>query len=337
MQRAVARAAPVEPRRDPTPDSRSSVSPRPESRWPALSGLEFPGCYARPMTPAEYEELEGRVEYFHWQAGIAFMACEPTHAPHEGPRERLGQVLQTIAHVRGSPILCLGETEIRYTDPHSGGNHSAHPDQAVYLDPKAREGAGPLYLAARGEPKPDVLLEVDSTTDVRRNRLKLYREWQFPEVWVDVPAALAPSRPRGMRSGLRIYLLETGRYTQAEESRAFPGWRAAEIHRALNERVLSEETTQVLMRVGRALGEREGTSPEDDPLLRAQRAEARAEARAALVRALLSSRGVPVPAGFPSRIEQGLIASVSAEVVVSAATIAESVADFLFRLETPDA
>ena len=314
------------------------VRAHPERRGPALSDLEFPGCYARPMTPAEYEELEGRVEYFDWQAGIAFMAREPAHAPHEGPRERLGQLLQTIAHVRGSPILCLGETEIRYTDPNTGGNHSAHPDQAVYLDPRAREGAGSLYLAARGEPKPDVLLEVDSTTDVRRNRLRRYREWEFPEVWVDVPDACAPSR-RGMRSGLRIYLLEAGRYALAEESRAFPTWRAAEIHRGLNERVLSAETTKVLTRVGRALGEREGTGPEDDPLLREQRAEARAEARAedraAFVRALFTSRGVAVPASFPSRIERAMLAGVSAEEIVSAATTAESVPDFLSRLADP--
>ncbi|MCY4628147.1 MAG: hypothetical protein OXE58_11360, partial [Acidobacteria bacterium] len=151
------------------------------------------------------------------------------------------------------------------------------------------------------------------------------------EVWVDVPDACAPSR-RGMRSGLRIYLLEAGRYALAEESRAFPTWRAAEIHRGLNERVLSAETTKVLTRVGRALGEREGTGPEDDPLLREQRAEARAEDRAALVHALFTSRGVAVPASFPSRIERAMLAGVSAEEIVSAATTAESVPDFLSRL-----
>lgn len=318
----------------------ASASPRPETRWPVFGDLEFPGCYARPMTPEEYEELDGRVEYFDWQAGIAFMACEPAHAPHEGPRERLGQLLQTIAHVRGSPILCLGETEIRYTDPETGGNRSAHPDKAVYLDPKAREGAGPLYLAARGEPKPDVVLEVDSTTDVRRNRLKLYEKWGFPEVWVDVPDAYAPSRRRGMRSGLRIYLLEAGRYALADESRALPTWRAAEIHRGLNEPVISEATSRILSRVGRALGEREGTGPDDDPLLREQRAEARAEAgaesRADFVRALLVSRGVTVPASFPSPCERDLVARVSAEEAVAAASSAVSVVDFFACLADPD-
>ena len=291
------------------------------------------------MTPAEYEALEGRVEYFDWEAGIAFMACEPAHAPHEGPRERLGQLLQTIAHVRGSPILCLGETEFRYTDPDTGGNQSAHPDQAVYLDPQAREGAGPLYLAARGEPKPDVVLEVDSTSDVRRNRLKLYERWGYPEVWVDVPDAYAPGRRRGMRSGLRIYLLEAGRYRLAEESRAFPGWRAAEIHRGLNEPVVSAETTKVLMRVGRALGEREGTGPEDDPLLREQRAEARAEGvNAGIAKTLLRQRAIRVPVDFPGGLaarDGDRLRRASEARVVAAADAAESVADFFSRLADP--
>ena len=70
----------------------------------------------------------------------------------------------------------------------------------------------------------------------------------------------------------------------SEESRAFPGWQAVEIHRALNEPILSEETSAVLSRVGEALGEWEGTGPEDDPLLRQQRAEGLAEGVGRMVR-----------------------------------------------------
>ena len=305
---------------------------------PGITDLEFPGCYARPMTPAEYEAHEGRVEYFDWSAEVAFLASEPAHAPHEGPREQLGQLLRTIAHVRGSPILCLGETEIRYSDPVTGDRQSIHPDQAVYLDPNARKGANPLYLAARGEPKPDILLEVDSTTDVRRNRLKHYEEWGFPEVWVEVPASYAPSRRQ--RSGLRIYLLEAGRYILADESRALPTWQASEIHRALNERVSSEETVEVLTRVGLALGEREGTGPDDDPLLRNQRTEARAEGvKAGIAKALLQGRGIPVPDDFPASLPKhdlSRLREASEAEVVAAADAATSIADFLARLEDRD-
>ena len=81
----------------------------------------------------------------------------------------------------------------------------------------------------------------------------------------------APSRPRGRRPGLTIHLLEDGAYRTAPASRAFPGWKAEEIHEALNEPALSAQTSAVLERVGTALGEREGTGPDHDPLLRSQR------------------------------------------------------------------
>ena len=55
---------------------------------------------------------------------------------------------------------------------------------------------------------PDVVLEVDHTTDVRRGKLKLYESWGFPELWVEVPEHRVASRPRGLVPGLTIHLLE---------------------------------------------------------------------------------------------------------------------------------
>ena len=80
-----------------------------------------------------------------------------------------------------------------------------------------------------------------------------------------------------------------------------------EIHDALNEETLSAPTSAVLERVGAVLGEREGTGPDDDPLLGAHRRRSHAEGRtggrakerAALARALLAARGIKVSAGFP--------------------------------------
>ena len=316
-------------------------------RGPSRSGLEFPGCYAQPMTRAEYEAHEGRVEFFDSYAGIAWMVREPTHAPHEEPRYRLAELLTRIAQLRGSPIRRLGETEIRWTDPGSGKLAAMHPDQMLFLHPDRTEGKVSRYLEVGVDPYPDVVLEVDSTTDVRRNRLKLYEECGFPELWVEVPDAYAPGRPVGLRSGLRIYLLEEGRYVRSEESRAFPGWRATEVHRGLNEPVLSKETSAALSRVGRALGEREGTGPEDDPLLREQRAQGRAEGRfegrvegrAAMIRALLRQRGVVVPPDFPGGLAPrtlDALRAASEERILAAASAADSFADFLARLDDPD-
>ena len=117
------------------------------------------------------------------------------------------------------------------------------------------------------------------TTDVRRGKLQLYESWGFPEVWVEVPEVQTAGRPRGLDRGITIHRLEGGRYRAAPESGAFPGWRALEIHAALNELDVSAWTSSALTRVGRTLGERDGTGPDDVPWLRIQREESRAEGR----------------------------------------------------------
>ena len=334
------------PRDDPPARHAEPSCLAPPGAEPALSELEFYGCYARPMTPAEYDDYEGRVEFFDSRAGVAWLASEAAHFPHEDPLQ-IGRLLERIAQVRGSPIICRGQAEIRRTFE-SGQTRRIQPDQMVYLDPTTRDRTGSQYLTAREDPNPDVVLEVDSTTDVRGNRLKLYEAWGFPEVWVEVPDAYAPSRRRGLRSGLSICLLKTGRYVLSEESRAFPGWRAVEIHRALNEPVISEETSKILSRVGRAMGESEGTGPEDDPLLREHRAEGRtqglaqgrtqglaqgrAEERAGLARAMLAARGIAVSPDFPQPSCRAALAAASGAAIVSAAAAASSEPEFLARL-----
>lgn len=316
---------------------------KPTPGEPALSELEFYGCDLRPMTPAEYDEHEGRIEFFDSRAGLACIAKEAAHFPHEVPLHMLGRLLERIALVRGAPIVSLGAAEIRRTF-RDGATRRIQPDQMMFLDPGHLDRLAFRYLSAGDDPYPDVVVEVDSTTDVRGNRLKLYEAWGFPEVWVEVPNAYMPSRRRGLRSGLRIYLREGARYVTSLESRAFPGWRAAEIHRALNEPVISKETSDILSRVGRTLGEREGTGPEDDPLLSQQRAEARAKGIAAGIAQgiavgatfLLRARGVSVPPDFPTGLATGHAASLraaSAEEVFDAAAGATSFADFLARLD----
>ena len=123
-------------------------------------------------------------------------------------------------------------------------------DESVYLHP-GRARPGPAAMVVGEDDFPDVVLEVDHTTDVHRGKLALYESWGFPEVWVEVPDAPSPSRPHRRRPGLTIHLLE--------------------IHVALNEPAPSARTSAVVERVEAALGAREGTGPDDDPLLRSQR------------------------------------------------------------------
>ena len=187
-----------------------------------------------------------------------------------------------------------------------------------------------------------MVLEVDHTTDVRRAKLGLYEAWGFPEVWVEVPDQGAASRPRRRRPGLTIHRRVAGAFQASATSGAFPGWTAAEIHAALNETELSERTFAVLHRVGAALGAREGTGPDDDPMLgwhRRQRwaegraegvAQGRATTRLEMVREILRARGIAVS-------DQGLavvseIDVTSDDAVVSAALACNDEADFVARL-----
>ncbi|MDE0445701.1 MAG: hypothetical protein OXH96_03435 [Spirochaetaceae bacterium] len=148
------------------------------------------------------------------------------------------------------------------------------------------------------------------------------------------PEAPSPSRPHRRRPGLTIHLLEHGRFRVASESRAFPGWRAEEIHLALNEPVPSAQTSAAVERVAAALGTREGTGPDDDPLLRSQRRQGfergLAEGRLRMVRQILRSRGIAVSARFSAAAEA--LAAASEEALLAAALGYADEAEFLAAL-----
>ena len=275
---------------------------------------EFPGCHPFRLTKEDVETYEGRFEYWSADTETAWKMCEPTSRTHEQPSQRLAALCQVIAAVRGAPIECYGSMDLILRNERGEKWRILQADQVVYLYPgRARL---PVHGLAIGEHDlPDVVVEVDHTTDVQRGKLGLYEAWGFPEVWVDVPDQTSPSRPAGRTPGLTIHLLAGDRYRTETVSRAFPGWTAAEIHTAMNEPLPSAATTRVLERVGRELGARDGTGPNDTPWLRRQRQEGRAaghaegraegrtegltEGRARLlnvvIRKTLASRGFPAP------------------------------------------
>ena len=283
------------------------------------------------------------MEFFDSAAGLAVRAAEPVSFPHALPGRRLPALVERIAMTRGSPIVCGGDADLRL-QRESGGTRVMQPDEMVFLRPEQAELAKMQYLRVGSDAYPEVVLEVDHTRDIRGDKLKLYEEWGFPELWVEVPNTYSLSRPARLKPGLRIYLLTGDRYETSEESRAFPGWRAPDIHRALNERVVTPAISAVLERVGRALGEREGTGPDDDPLLgsvvrrkRAEgrvegRAEGRAEERERLLRRILVSRGIRVSESWPEKHRRALVRA-SDEAVLAAGNAAESEADFLARFD----
>ena len=290
--------------------------------------LQFPGCRPVRISRDAITDYEGRIEYWDAATEVA-MVCEPVSIYHEHPPQRLAGLLKTIAHVRGSPIETFGAADLLVRDAHGAHLRIMQADQTVYLRPRATRPWGPA-IEVGSDLLPDVVLEVDNTTDVRRGKLALYESWGFPELWVEVPATASPSRPAGLRPGLTIHLLEERGFRSAPSSRAFPGWTAYEIHRALNEPELSAATTAALRRVGRALGAAEGTGPDDDPLLRAERLEGRMEAQRAAVLQVLRTRGLTVSAAFPRRLAE--LEGVSTTVLVQAALECRDEADFLHLL-----
>ena len=125
-------------------------------------------------------------------------------------------------------------------------------------------------VAGAGDARPPTL-------DVCRGKLRRYEAWGFPEVGAEAPDRPAPSRPRGRLPSLTIHLLEGGAYRVSPESPAFPGWRAEAIHEAMNEAERSLRTDGILEELGRRMGARDGTGPDDDALMRSIRSQSRVE------------------------------------------------------------
>ena len=327
---------------------------------------EFPGCKPVRVPRAAIERFERRLEYWDAATETAWI-CEPTTSYHERPARLLTRSAERIAVVRGSHIECYGSMDLLLRDERGEPQRIMQADESLYLHPAHARLPGAAMVVGVDD-IPDVVLEVDHTTDARRGKLALYESWGFPEVWVDVPDAPSPSRPRASRRYIRWRTVAIARRRAARcgldgggdpralnearvatASRALPGWTAAEIHEAEP----SARTSAVLERVGGVLGAREGTGPDDDPLLRSQRRQGfehgqaeglirgRAEglraggqqARAEMIRLILVSRGIEVSAEF---LADAAFAAVPDDVLISAALACADEAAFRTAISRPD-
>ena len=321
--------------RPPRPPKRARREPA-SALAPAL-----PNCRPVPLKREDLDTHDERFEYWDGDTETAWVLRDPTGFAHEHPSQRLAGLAQVIAGMRGSPIECGGTMDLELRDEHGERQRILQADQSVYLHPGRSRLPDAAGMVVGEHDFPDVVLEVDRTTDVRRGKLRLYEAWGFPEVWVEVPEGYSASRPAGLRPGLTIHLLDGGAYRESPESRAFPGWRAAEVHTAMNEAAMSVATGQVIERVARALGDRDGTGPDDTPWLRAQREETRTASRAegfdegrartleALARRLLASRG---SSGAGPRLDPEELRGVADEEVVDILLRSEDEADFHARI-----
>ena len=246
--------------------------------------LVFPGCHAKRVSATEIEAYEGRFEYWHGPTETLIVADDDDRivsGDHELPAQYLAQLTQQLADECGAHFIAFGTTSIWQPTAQGGYESMVRPDQCLYLRPQEAVLPDRQGLKLGVHTLPDVVLEVDHTTDIRQGKLQLYESWRFPELWVEVPEAFTPYRQAGS-PGLTIRVWERGGYREVEASRAFAGWTAAEIHAALNERQgWSAATFAALVRVGQALTKQLGTAgPEGTPRLSRHRAEGRAQGRA---------------------------------------------------------
>ena len=87
---------------------------------------------------------------------------------------------------RGSAIECIGSADLLRVDASGRKRWLMQADEVLYLHPERVRLQGPA-IEVDADPLPDVVLEVDHTTDVRRRKLGIYKESGFPEIWVLVP------------------------------------------------------------------------------------------------------------------------------------------------------
>ena len=253
---------------------------------------DFPGCESFHLPASEIDHYEGRLEFWDGVTETAWKVCEPTSIQHEQPSRQLAQIAGQFAMLRGSRIACFGSADLVRLDVAGRKRWLMQADEVLYLHPDRVRLQGPA-IDVDADPLPEVVLEVDHSTDVRRRKLGIYKESGFPEIWVLVPWEGSVRAP-----GLAIHVRRGAGYREEGESRAFPGWKAEEIHRALTEAPWSETAWRALERTALAMGAREGTKPEDDPLTRSISLEAEARGRsemlAANVLTVLKARGIAV-------------------------------------------
>lgn len=318
-----------------------------KTRDDRLPGLDegaargFPGCRPVRIPRAEIVDYEGRFEYWDADTGIAWTAREPTSVYHELPGQRLARLTERIAEVRGAPIESYGSGDLLVRDGKGERHRIMQADQVLYLHPGEVRPLGHSIEVGHHH-LPDVVLEVDLTTDVRPRKMGLYREWGFGELWVEVPDNRAPSRPN-RKPGCTIRILGPAGYEEASVSRAFPTWTVDEIHAAVNEATLSTSTVAVLRRVGRLLGEQGGTVTDDDPFMRVEREQSRREGvregvtegvrktRLEMLSEILGARDIATSEGLDAYAE--VVARLRGRDLMRAALACRDEADFLRRIE----
>lgn len=158
---------------------------------------EFPGCGTITLKCDEIATWEGRFELWDAATETAWVVQEPTSAIHEFASHRIPALGEVIASVRGSPITCFGSMDLELLDEHGGRRRILQADQSVYLYPERARLPDARGMVVGMHDFPDVVLEVDHTTDVHRGKLWFYEEWGSRRYGWRCRSASRRAAPRG--------------------------------------------------------------------------------------------------------------------------------------------
>ena len=136
---------------------------------------DFPGCESFHLPASEIDHYEGRLEFWDGVTETAWKVCEPTSIQHEQPSRQLVLMAGQFAMVRGSRIVSFGSADLVRLDAAGRRRWLMQADEVLYLHPDRVRLQGPA-IDVDADPLPEVVLEVDHTTDVRRRKLGIYKE-----------------------------------------------------------------------------------------------------------------------------------------------------------------
>ena len=138
-------------------------APRPSASTAPFRPEDFPGCESFHLPAREVDLYDGRLEFWDGRTETAFRVCDVS-PHHEGPSRRLVQMAERVALLRGSPIRCFGSSALARLDERGRKRWLMQADEVLYLHaPRLRFSGSVIDVDA--DPLPDVVLEVDHTTD----------------------------------------------------------------------------------------------------------------------------------------------------------------------------
>ena len=136
---------------------------------------DFPGCESFHLPASEIDHYEGRLEFLDGYTETAWKIPE-TPIQHEGPSRQLVQMSGRCAMLRGLPISNFGSSDLVRLDAAGRKRWLMQADETLYLHREVCSRLQGPAIDVDADPLPDLVLEVDHTTDVRRRKLRIYND-----------------------------------------------------------------------------------------------------------------------------------------------------------------